>query len=58
MEEVSNPMNENEVLKMRYVDFLEETKKINRSIIADEKKKARIEALKEGIEKGIEQGKK
>lgn len=58
MEEVSNRMNENEVLKMRYVDFLEETKKINRSIIADEKKKARIEALKEGIEKGIEQGKK
>ena len=49
-------MNEENELKMRYVDFLEETKKINRSIINDEKRKARIEGLKEGKEEGLKQG--
>lgn len=56
IEEVSNRMNEENELKMRYVDFLEETKKINRSIINDEKRKARIEGLKEGKEEGLKQG--
>ena len=49
-------MNENDIIKVRYVDFLEENKKINRSIINDEKKKARIEGLKEGREEGLQQG--
>ena len=56
MEEVSSRMNEDEVLKIRYVDFLEENKKINQSIINDEKKKARKQGLAEGREKGLKQG--
>ena len=35
-------MNENDALKIRYVDFLEETKKINKAIIADETKKMAV----------------
>ena len=56
MKEVSTRMNENDIIKVRYVDFLEENKKINRSIINDEKRKARIEGLKEGREEGLQQG--
>ena len=56
MEEVSSRMNEDEVLKIRYVDFLEENKKINQSIINDEKKKARKLGLQEGREEGLKQG--
>ncbi|MBQ8891893.1 MAG: PD-(D/E)XK nuclease family transposase [Bacilli bacterium] len=56
MEEVSTRMNENEILKVRYVDFLEENKKLNEAIIRDEKKKARREGLKEGKEEGIKEG--
>ena len=49
-------MNEDEVLKIRYVDFLEENKKINQSIINDEKKKTRKQGLAEGREEGLKQG--
>ncbi|MBQ8892191.1 MAG: hypothetical protein IJ068_04990, partial [Bacilli bacterium] len=56
MEEVSTRMNENDILKVRYVDFLEENKKLNEAIIRDEKKKARREGLKEGQEAGRELG--
>ena len=41
-------MNENEELKIRYYDFLEETRALNAAIIRDEKRKARKEGLAEG----------
>ncbi|MBQ8892482.1 MAG: PD-(D/E)XK nuclease family transposase [Bacilli bacterium] len=50
VEEVSERMNENEELKVRYYDFLEETRRLNDSIISDEKRKSRHEGLQEGIE--------
>ena len=50
MEEVSKEMNGNEELCGRYFDFLEENKRINDSIINEERNKAR----KEGLEKGIQ----
>ena len=51
-------MNEDEELKVRYYDFLEETKALNAAIIRDEKRKARIAGLEEGRQEGIEQGRK
>ena len=47
-------MTEDEVLTVRYVDFLEENKKINQSIINDERRKAKLA----GFEKGQRIGKK
>ena len=58
MEEVSFEMNENEEIKVRYYDFLEETRRLNDSIISDEKRKARREGLEEGREEGREEGMK
>ena len=56
MEEVSSRMSENEEIKVRYYDFLEETRRLNDSIISDEKRKARKEGFQQGIEKGIKKG--
>ena len=47
-------MTEDEVLTVRYVDFLEENKKINQSIINDERRKAKLA----GFEKGQRIGEK
>ena len=56
IKEVSSRMTEDEVLTVRYVDFLEENRKINRSILNAEKKKARKIGLEEGKKKGIAMG--
>ena len=48
MEEVSKRMNSNEEMYGRYVDFMEENKRINDSIINEEKTKARKQGLEEG----------
>ena len=45
-------MNENDELKVRYYDFLEETKRLNDSIISDEKRKAHALGKEEGISQG------
>ena len=50
MEEVSDYMNNNNELKVRYYDFLEETKRLNDSIINDEKRKSKDEGIALGIE--------
>ena len=48
-------MNGDNNLKLRYTDFLEETKKINQSILNDERKKAEQKGLIKGkIEGKIE----
>ena len=49
-------MTEDEILTVRYVDFLEENKLINKSIINAEKKKARKIGLEEGRAKGLAKG--
>ena len=54
IKEVSTRMTEDEVLTVRYVDFLEENKKINQSIINDERRKAKLA----GFEKGQRIGEK
>lgn len=56
MREVCTRMNEDEELKVRYYDFLEETKALNEAIIRDEKRKARKEGLEEGREEGRTDG--
>ena len=56
MEEVSKEMNGNEELCGRYFDFLEENKRINDSIINEERNKARKEGLQRGIKQGIKEG--
>ncbi len=57
MKEVCIRMNEDEELKVRYYDFLEETKALNAAIIRDEKRKARIAGLEEGRQRGRQEGK-
>ena len=56
MEDVSKEMNGNEELCGRYFDFLEENKRINDSIINEERNKARKEGLKKGLKEGLQQG--
>lgn len=47
IEEVSEDMNQNEGLKIRYYDFMEETKLINESILDETKDKGREEGRRE-----------
>ena len=58
LEGVSTRMNENDELKVRYYDFLEETRRLNDSIISDEKRKAHALGKEEGISQGILQNQK
>ena len=48
MEEVCTRMNDDEELKVRYYDFLEETKALKEAIIREEKRKSKKEGLVEG----------
>ena len=57
LEEVCTRMNDNEELKVRYYDFLEETRALNEAIIRDEKRRARKDGLAEGRAEGIAKGK-
>ena len=56
IKEVQTRMTEDEILTVRYVDFLEENRLINKSIINAEKKKARKIGLEEGRAKGLAKG--
>ena len=52
IEEVSKRMNEDEELKGRYYNFLEDSKRLDNSIISDEKRKSKQEGIIEGIIEG------
>lgn len=56
MKEVSEVMNDNDDLYERYYDFMEENKRINASIISEEKANARKEGLEEGHQEGHQEG--
>ena len=52
IEEVSKRMNEDEELKGRYYNFLEDSKRLDNSIINDEKRKSKQEGIIEGLMEG------
>ena len=56
IKEVSDRMNENEELRYSFEDFMEEERRINDSIINDEKRKSKEEGHQEGFAEGHQEG--